>query len=67
MLSKIYKLKGIEPGIVHTRKFGKIDFSQTVAEPVLKELYDSGFSFLELTDAGEKKINKNKKEESPAV
>jgi len=62
MQSKNYKLKGIEPGIVITPNHGKIDFSQAVAEPILKELYDSGFEYLELTEAGESKLSKNKKE-----
>ena len=62
MKSKNFNLKGIEPGVVHTRKFGKVDFSKDVSEEVLKELHDDGFPYLELTEKGEKKLIKTRKE-----
>lgn len=65
MKSKCFKLVGIVPGVVHTRRFGSIDFSKEVPETILKELHDDGFPYLELTEAGENKLNKNQKEKSP--
>jgi len=65
MQSKNYRLKGIVPGVVHTRRFGSIDFSKEVPETILKELHNDGFPYLELTEAGVNKLNKNQKEKSP--
>ena len=60
-----YKLKGIAPGVVVTRQFGKIDFSLPVPYPILDELYNSGFPYLEKEVSGsnskkEKSISKTK-------
>jgi hypothetical protein len=43
-----YKVIGVKPGKIHTRKFGIIDFSKD-SIPVEKcdKLYESGFPYLE--------------------
>ncbi len=65
-----YKLKGIEPGKVYTKKFGTIDFSLPVPYQIQDELYNSGFPYLEKVEEGAKtkkaqKATDTKKEESP--
>ncbi|MCX6231122.1 MAG: hypothetical protein NTZ33_06220 [Bacteroidetes bacterium] len=62
MQSKNYKLKGIEPGVVITRKFGKLDFAEYISDDVLADLYDSGFPYLELIEKPLKKKNNNTEE-----
>ena len=56
-----YKLKGIAPGIVVTRQFGKIDFSLPVPYPILDELYNSGFPYLEKEESISKSKSKPKR------
>lgn len=58
-----YKLKGIEPGKVYTKKFGTIDFSLPVPYQIQDELYNSGFPYLEKIEIKSKKNQKEK--ESP--
>jgi hypothetical protein len=53
---KYFKLKGVEPGKIVTKKFGLLDFREKIPLPVLKELYFSGFPYLELTTEGAKRL-----------
>lgn len=55
-LHRYFRLKGIEPGRVVTQKFGVIDFRNPVPLDVLKQLYATGFPYLELTKEGEKRL-----------
>lgn len=56
IVHKYFKLKGIEPGRVVTRQFGVLDFREKIPLPVLKQLYSSGFPYLELTNEGAKRL-----------
>ena len=56
VVHKYFRLKGIEPGKVVTKKFGMLDFREKIPLSVLKELYNSGFPYLELTTEGEKRL-----------
>ncbi len=52
MWRKYFKLK-LVPGVVITQKFGKIDFrNDNISVDMLKELYESDFPYLDLTDQG---------------
>jgi len=56
VIHKYFRLKGIEPGRVVTKKFGVLDFREKIALEILKELYKSGFPYLELTNEGAKRL-----------
>ncbi len=49
-----FKLIGIEPGRVHTSRFGTLDFRGEVDVEILKQLVDSGFPYLKLSPEGRK-------------
>ncbi len=58
---KYFRLKGIEPGRVVTKKYGTLDFREKISLDILKDLYSSGFPYLELTKEGERRLAHLKK------
>ena len=60
MNSNNFKIKGIQPGVVITKKHGQIDFSKDVPETALEDLHQNGFPYLEKIDKPEVKIHKQK-------
>lgn len=60
MWQKFFILKGIVPGPVVTHKYGKIDFSRDdLSVPMLKDLYEDNFPYLDITPAGLKELYSN--------
>lgn len=50
---KYFKLKGINPGKVHTPQNGIVDFSDPSLDlNLLKKLWESDFPYLQLSEAG---------------
>jgi len=64
VIHKYFRLKGIEPGRVITHQFGELDFRTKIPLDVLKQLYASGFPYLELTKEGEKRLSPKIKPEA---
>ncbi len=57
LLHKYFRLKGIEPGRIVTRTHGVLDFREKLPLETLKQLYTSGFPYLELTKEGQRRIH----------
>lgn len=68
MWKKHFKVIGIVPGRVKTRRYGILDFShEDLDENILHSLVKENFPYLELTPAGNKHFNKKDPEDTETV
>ena len=57
MWKTYFKFVKLEPGRVVTALFGELDFSaDDIGIEIIKALYESGFPYLEITEAGKAEI-----------